>query len=461
MDRRRFLLASLAAGRSPPRVGAAEDAYYSGFRRALGAHPWLAAFQGVDGDLSADDLRVEGRIPKGLRGTLYRNGPALFERDGVRYHHLFDGDGMVQAYRFTDQGVAHRGRFVRTRKFVAEGESGRFLYPGFRHRVREGILRLRGQPRGVQRREHQRRGPRRAPPRAVGGRLGLRARRHDARDTRRGHVASGPEGHALLGAPEDRARRHDVEHGRRAERAGALPHRRRRTPGAGGAREDPGPGLEPRLRGLAAPPRVRASRDSLRDREDALRGLVPRCARVPRHRADACAGDRQGRFHPATLVRAAAGVRVPFRQRVGRRVRRASLRLRAPRRRGRDEGRVEGTDAGRGIDAARAPRPFDARHARPGARNAAHRDAGRHRGVPAHRPAARGPAQSPSLALRGDRRGRRDVARERGGAQRPRARDARCLPLRGGLCGRGAHPGARSRLASARARAGSWVAPST
>lgn len=133
MDRRRFLLASLAAGAVPFAASAAEvgDAYYAGFRRALGAHPWLAAFQGIDADLSAEDLRIEGRIPKGLRGTLYRNGPALFERAGVRYHHQFDGDGMVQAYRFTDQGVAHRGRFVRTRKFVAEAERGRFLYPGF------------------------------------------------------------------------------------------------------------------------------------------------------------------------------------------------------------------------------------------------------------------------------------------------------------------------------------------
>jgi all-trans-8'-apo-beta-carotenal 15,15'-oxygenase len=133
MNRRRFLLAALAAGAAPLalRTFAAEDAYYAGFRRALDAHPWLAAFQGVDGDLSTDALTIEGRIPAGLRGTLYRNGPALFERDGLRYHHLFDGDGMVQAYRFTDRGVSHRGRFVRTGKYVAESERGRFLYPGF------------------------------------------------------------------------------------------------------------------------------------------------------------------------------------------------------------------------------------------------------------------------------------------------------------------------------------------
>jgi carotenoid cleavage dioxygenase len=140
MDRRRFLLASLAAGAAPFTLPAlaAEDAYYAGFRRALDAHPWLAAFQGIEGDLSADVLRIEGRMPAGLRGTLYRNGPALFERAGTRYHHLFDGDGMVQAYRFTERGLSHRGRFVRTRKFVAESESGRFLYPGFGTALEKG-----------------------------------------------------------------------------------------------------------------------------------------------------------------------------------------------------------------------------------------------------------------------------------------------------------------------------------
>jgi carotenoid cleavage dioxygenase len=133
MDRRRFILSTLAAGAAPLALSAraAEDAFYAGFRAALETHPWLAAFQGVDGDLAADAVTIEGRIPAGLRGTLYRNGPALFERAGTRYHHLFDGDGMVQAYRFTDGGVSHRGRFVRTGKYLAESERGRFFYPGF------------------------------------------------------------------------------------------------------------------------------------------------------------------------------------------------------------------------------------------------------------------------------------------------------------------------------------------
>lgn len=44
--------------------------------------------------------RVEGRLPPALQGTLYRNGPGLFDRGGGRKRMLLDGDGMIQAYQF-------------------------------------------------------------------------------------------------------------------------------------------------------------------------------------------------------------------------------------------------------------------------------------------------------------------------------------------------------------------------
>jgi len=40
-------------------------------------------------------LRVTGRIPKELRGTLFRNGPGLLEVYGTPLVHPIDGDGMV------------------------------------------------------------------------------------------------------------------------------------------------------------------------------------------------------------------------------------------------------------------------------------------------------------------------------------------------------------------------------
>lgn len=85
------------------------------------------------------EARVEGRIPVGLRGTLYRNGPGLFDRGGLRKRYLLDGDGMVQAFRFHDGGVRYRNRFVRTAKFVEEEAAGRFIYQSWSTQAPGGL----------------------------------------------------------------------------------------------------------------------------------------------------------------------------------------------------------------------------------------------------------------------------------------------------------------------------------
>ncbi|OWQ92958.1 hypothetical protein CDN99_00130 [Roseateles aquatilis] len=100
------------------------------FERALATAPELLPLRGWDGeDRAATELRIEGRWPRELRGTLYRNGPGLMSRAGERYRHWFDGDGLIQAWRFEDGRASHQARFVRTAKFRAEQEAGRFLLP--------------------------------------------------------------------------------------------------------------------------------------------------------------------------------------------------------------------------------------------------------------------------------------------------------------------------------------------
>ena len=107
------------------------------FDAAIAGTPSLLPFKGVSdagpaqGDLRCESLAMSGRWPAGLRGRFYRNGPALFERDGQRYHHWFDGDGMVQQFTFSGRGVSHVGRLVKTQKLVAERAAGKFLYPTF------------------------------------------------------------------------------------------------------------------------------------------------------------------------------------------------------------------------------------------------------------------------------------------------------------------------------------------
>ena len=60
----------------------------------------------------------------------YRNGPGRLERGGQRVHHPFDGDGMVTAVRFSEEGVSLTNRFVRTEGWQAEEAAGKVLYRG-------------------------------------------------------------------------------------------------------------------------------------------------------------------------------------------------------------------------------------------------------------------------------------------------------------------------------------------
>jgi carotenoid cleavage dioxygenase-like enzyme len=89
------------------------------------------AFATVPEERSAEALRLEGDIPSLLRGTYYLNGPARFARGDVRYRHWLDGDGMVCALRFSDEGAHLTARFVRSAKLAAEEAAGRALFRAF------------------------------------------------------------------------------------------------------------------------------------------------------------------------------------------------------------------------------------------------------------------------------------------------------------------------------------------
>lgn len=86
------------------------------------------------------EARIEGRIPDDLRGTLYRNGPGLFERAGLRKRSILDGDGMVQQFRIHDDGVHYRTCFVKTEKYLAESSAGKFIYPSWSTQAPGGWL---------------------------------------------------------------------------------------------------------------------------------------------------------------------------------------------------------------------------------------------------------------------------------------------------------------------------------
>ncbi|TAF08679.1 MAG: hypothetical protein EAZ77_06610 [Nostocales cyanobacterium] len=74
---------------------------------------------------------IAGKIPDGLRGTLYRNGAARLERGGVSVGHWFDGDGAILAVHFTDAGATGVYRYVQTAGYQEETAAGKLLYGNY------------------------------------------------------------------------------------------------------------------------------------------------------------------------------------------------------------------------------------------------------------------------------------------------------------------------------------------
>jgi len=74
-----------------------------------------------------EPLRVEGAVPDGLRGTLFRAGPGLMERFGRPLLHPFEADGAITGVRFADE-VTGACRIVESPGYLAEEAAGKPLY---------------------------------------------------------------------------------------------------------------------------------------------------------------------------------------------------------------------------------------------------------------------------------------------------------------------------------------------
>lgn len=71
-------------------------------------------------------------------GTLFRNGHAKFDVNGVKIAHPFDGDGMISAVTFKDGRAFFRNRFVWTKGYQRELKSGKIEYRGTFGTQKEG-----------------------------------------------------------------------------------------------------------------------------------------------------------------------------------------------------------------------------------------------------------------------------------------------------------------------------------
>lgn len=94
-------------------------------------YPWSAGFRTLAEEHSYRIEEIEGQVPAGLRGTLFRNGSGRNQLGGQWFAHWFDGDGMISAIRFDDAGIHFRNRYVATENYRDETAAGRIVHRGF------------------------------------------------------------------------------------------------------------------------------------------------------------------------------------------------------------------------------------------------------------------------------------------------------------------------------------------
>ncbi|MEO8018649.1 MAG: carotenoid oxygenase family protein [Pseudomonadota bacterium] len=127
---RRALIQSVLAGVAAsalPGLLRAQTPLGGGFDARIANDPWLLGWKTFGRESAGPTTAtLAGRWPSSLTGTLYRNGPAWFDRAGVRYQHWFDGDGLLQSWRVARGQVTHTARMLATRKFLQEQRSGKF-----------------------------------------------------------------------------------------------------------------------------------------------------------------------------------------------------------------------------------------------------------------------------------------------------------------------------------------------
>ncbi len=86
-------------------------------------------FAPVKKEITADNLTVEGELPKELEGMFLRNGPnPQFKPIGL--HHWLDGDGMLHCVEISNGKASYRNRYIRTDGFKVEQTQGKAIWPG-------------------------------------------------------------------------------------------------------------------------------------------------------------------------------------------------------------------------------------------------------------------------------------------------------------------------------------------
>lgn len=89
---------------------------------------WAGAFEDLPREHGFEPMEVSGRLPEGLEGTIWLNGPGRFDWPGHRTRMWLDADGAVTAVRLGGGRAEGGSRLVATRSVRKEREAGALLY---------------------------------------------------------------------------------------------------------------------------------------------------------------------------------------------------------------------------------------------------------------------------------------------------------------------------------------------
>ena len=93
-------------------------------------NPYLhGVFAPTTVEVSADELEVEGELPRDLYGAYFRNGPNPIHKPNNRYH-WFDGDGFISGMWFEDGKARFANRWIQTEGLKMEAEQGSAIWNG-------------------------------------------------------------------------------------------------------------------------------------------------------------------------------------------------------------------------------------------------------------------------------------------------------------------------------------------
>ena len=85
----------------------------------------------LEGEFQIDSLRVSGRLPPWLSGSLVRNGPAKFEAGAQKYRHWFDGLSMLHRFAFKNGAISYASKYLESRDYREAKAKGRITVAGF------------------------------------------------------------------------------------------------------------------------------------------------------------------------------------------------------------------------------------------------------------------------------------------------------------------------------------------